>query len=259
MAARIALFAATASACIFVAQSAEGQANKSTLPIATQNQKVPPHPLPQSRRRTIFLRTRRSGSPPHHQKARKPRPQPNLSGRACWQNRAMLKPNVRSLTNISSAKAYRRNPVLAWQWYRRAADSGDVLIQYLVGSSYLYGDEHLGVIMDRAEAAKWYRRAAAQGEKSVGLGQRDLFRLYERKAGGVPKDDVLAYMWYNLAAAKEGGRVSVSPRRPFIGTPRLTRDSGSRSPRRGNWACGIQSLGGGRETSPNNVSQHSEA
>ena len=42
MAARIALFAATASACIFVAQSAEGQANKSTPPIATQNQKVPP-------------------------------------------------------------------------------------------------------------------------------------------------------------------------------------------------------------------------
>ncbi len=42
MATRIVLFAATASACIFVAQSAEGQANKSTPPIATQNQKVPP-------------------------------------------------------------------------------------------------------------------------------------------------------------------------------------------------------------------------
>ena len=42
MAARIALFAATASACMLVAQSAEGQANKSTPPIATQNQKVPP-------------------------------------------------------------------------------------------------------------------------------------------------------------------------------------------------------------------------
>ena len=32
MAARIALFAATASACIFVAQSAEGQANNPTPP-----------------------------------------------------------------------------------------------------------------------------------------------------------------------------------------------------------------------------------
>ena len=56
--------------------------------------------------------------------------------------------------------------------------------------------------MDRAEAAKWYRRAAEQGERSVGLGQRDLGRLYE-KGWGVPKDDVLAYMWYNLAAAQE--------------------------------------------------------
>jgi TPR repeat protein len=102
-----------------------------------------------------------------------------------------------------------KNPVLAWQWYRRAADSGDVLIQYIVGSSYLYGDENLGVIMDRAEAAKWYRRAAEQGEKSVGLGQRELGRLYE-KGWGVPKDDVLAYMWYNLAAAKEGGAFSTA-------------------------------------------------
>jgi TPR repeat protein len=40
--------------------------------------------------------------------------------------------------------------------------------------------------MDRAEAAKWYRRAAEQGERSVGLGQRDLGRLYE-KGWGVPK------------------------------------------------------------------------
>ena len=100
-----------------------------------------------------------------------------------------------------------KNPVLALQWYRRAADGGDVLIQYNLGSTYLYGDEHLGVIMDRAEAAKWYRRAAEQGEKSVGLGQRELGRLYE-KGWGVPKDDVLAYMWYNLAAAKERGSFS---------------------------------------------------
>ena len=120
----------------------------------------------------------------------------------------MLKPNVRSLTNISSAKAYRRIQFWLGSGIAAPPTAATFLCNTLSGRP-ISGDEHLGVIMDRAEAAKWYRRAAEQGEKSVGLGQRDLGRLYE-KGWGVPKDDVLAYMWYNLAAAKEGDSFSTA-------------------------------------------------
>ena len=137
MAARIALFAATASACIFVAQSAEGQANKSTPPIATQNQKVPPiasTPAAPQQLDDIW--------------ANAPEWKPSESEKA---EAAAEFERTRVLAEQGDVKAqgqlaYKynfgvgvpKNPVLAWQWYRRAADSGDVLMQYIVGSAYLW-------------------------------------------------------------------------------------------------------------------------
>jgi uncharacterized protein len=197
MAARIALFAATASACIFVAQSAEGQANKSTAPIATPNQKVPP-----------IAST--PAAPQYEDEDWTPSESEKAEAAAKFERTRVLAEQGDVKARRQLAYKYNfgvgvpKNPVLAWQWYRRIADSGDVLIQHIVGETYLYGDEDAGVIIDRAEAAKWYRRAAEQGD---GLGQHDLGRLYE-EGWGVPKDDVLAYMWYNLAAAKEGGSFS---------------------------------------------------
>jgi len=205
MAARIALFAATASACIFVAQSAEGQANKnkSTPPIETQNQKAPPVASTPKQLDDLW--------------ANAPEWEPSESDKAEaaaefeWTRVLAEQGDVQAQGRLAYKYNYGegvpKNPVLALQWYLRAADGGDVIWQYVVGSMYESGDESLGVIMDRAEAAKWYLRAANQDKK--GLGQFDLGRLYE-KGWGVPKDSVLAYMWYNLAAAKEGGRFSMS-------------------------------------------------
>lgn len=51
---------------------------------------------------------------------------------------------------------------------------------------------------DRAEAARWYRKAAVLG---FPLAQYRLGRHYE-SGRGLPKDHVLAYFWYNLAAAR---------------------------------------------------------
>ena len=51
---------------------------------------------------------------------------------------------------------------------------------------------------DRAEAARWYRKAAVLG---FPLAQYRLGRHYE-SGRGLPKDYVLAYFWYNLAAAR---------------------------------------------------------
>jgi hypothetical protein len=142
MAARIVLFAATASACIFVAHSAEGQANKSTPPIATQNQKVPPStPAAPQQLDDIW--------------ANAPEWKPSESEKA---EAAAEFERTRVLAEQGDVKAQRqlaykynfsvgvpKNPVLALQWYRRVADSGDVFIQNIVGSTYLYGDENAGV------------------------------------------------------------------------------------------------------------------
>ena len=50
---------------------------------------------------------------------------------------------------------------------------------------------------------KWFRKAAEQGHA---LGQLNLGKMYVN-GRGVPKDNVLAYMWANIAGAngQDGG------------------------------------------------------
>jgi hypothetical protein len=83
----------------------------------------------------------------------------------------------------------------AVRWCRRAAVQGDADAQNQLGDMYFYGT---GVPEDEAEAAKWYRRAAEQGDASaqfhLGLKYLD--------GEGVPQDYARAYGWLNLAAAR---------------------------------------------------------
>ena len=51
----------------------------------------------------------------------------------------------------------------------------------------------------RREAAKWFRRAAEQG---LANSQNKLGLMYEQ-GEGVPRDYVLAYVWFSLAAAQD--------------------------------------------------------
>ena len=55
-----------------------------------------------------------------------------------------------------------------------------------------------GVPQDYAEAAKWSRKAAEQGNA---MAQSNLGLMYEN-GHGVPQDDVQAYMWFDLATSK---------------------------------------------------------
>ena len=48
----------------------------------------------------------------------------------------------------------------ALKWYRKAAEQGDASAQYNLGNGYRRGK---GVTQDYAEAANWYRKAAEQG------------------------------------------------------------------------------------------------
>ena len=47
------------------------------------------------------------------------------------------------------------------QWYRKAAEQGDVDAQYNLGNMYAKGR---GVRQDNAQAVQWFRKAAEQGD-----------------------------------------------------------------------------------------------
>ena len=83
----------------------------------------------------------------------------------------------------------------ALEWYLKAAEQGDVDAQLSLGRMY-QGDGEGELYEDSEEAVKWYRKAAEQSVEA----QIELGSMY-REGEGVPKDDVLAYTFYNLASA----------------------------------------------------------
>jgi TPR repeat protein len=88
-----------------------------------------------------------------------------------------------------------RNYAEAARWFRRAAEEGDVVAQYTIGNMYYAGQ---GVAQDHAEAAIWYQRAAEQGAVDA---QFSIGNMYDEGLG-VEQDDVQAYQWYHLAASR---------------------------------------------------------
>ena len=84
----------------------------------------------------------------------------------------------------------------AFQWHRKAALQGKADAQYVVGAMYYTGN---AVIQDHKQAVSWFRKAAQQGHcealQTMGL-------MYRYHIGGVPQDNVIAYMLWNLAAAR---------------------------------------------------------
>jgi uncharacterized protein len=81
----------------------------------------------------------------------------------------------------------------AAKWFRRAADQGDVAAPLYLGIMFAGGQ---GVPQDHAEAAKWFRRAADQGDAAAPLYLGIMF------AGGqgVPQDHAEAAKWFRRAA-----------------------------------------------------------
>jgi hypothetical protein len=75
------------------------------------------------------------------------------------------------------------------------ADAGDTAEETALGGIYYGGSS---VPQDYAEAAKWFRKAAEQGNPR---GQFALALCYV-KGQGIPEDYVEAYKWFNLAAAQ---------------------------------------------------------
>jgi TPR repeat protein len=84
----------------------------------------------------------------------------------------------------------------AMKWYRKAAEQGDAAAQNSLGRMYAEGK---GAAQDHAAAMKWYQKAAEQGNAAA---QSSLGGMYGT-GKGAPQDYVQAHKWYNLAAANE--------------------------------------------------------
>jgi TPR repeat protein len=81
----------------------------------------------------------------------------------------------------------------AVRWFRRAADQGDAKGEYGLGFMYDYGQ---GVPRDYAQALDWYGNAAAQSDAKA---QEALGSMYYY-GRGVQKDSAEALVWYRKAA-----------------------------------------------------------
>ena len=83
----------------------------------------------------------------------------------------------------------------AARWYRKAAEQGNVFAQTNLGCMYKTGR---GVVQDYGAAVRWTRLAAEQGHA---VAQYSLAVMYA-EGSGVPQDDVQAHMWFNLAVSR---------------------------------------------------------
>jgi hypothetical protein len=103
--------------------------------------------------------------------------------------------NAVELHNVTQAgEAYK----LAAEWYRKAADKGDVGGELHLAA--LYRDGGKGFARDMAQAAAWYRKAAEQGD----AGAQGMLGVLYSIGQGVAQDYIEAYYWLDLAAAVKG-------------------------------------------------------
>ena len=118
----------------------------------------------------------------------------------------------------------------AVRWYRLAAEQGDADAQFNLGLMYDNGrgvlkeaeavscraqstlglmyDNGRGVLKDEAEAVRWFRLAAEQGDATAqySLGFMYAGLMYAAGEGVLKKDSVLAHMWSNIAGANGNAR-----------------------------------------------------
>jgi len=90
-------------------------------------------------------------------------------------------------------KGVPQNYAEAVKWWRVAAEEGNAQAQNDLGTAYQNGT---GLVKDVAEAVKWYRKAAEQNNANA---QYNLGNAYYQSLG-IPKDDNEAMKWFRKAA-----------------------------------------------------------
>jgi chemotaxis protein histidine kinase CheA len=125
---------------------------------------------------------------------------------------AVAKAQAREAVKNGDAAVNRADYAEAARWYRKAADQGDPGAQMRLGNLYYTG--YPGAARDYAEAMRWYRKAADQGDASAEYGVGDLYET----GRGVAKDNAEAIRWYQVAAKHGSGAAMSALER--LGLPR---------------------------------------
>lgn len=114
---------------------------------------------------------------------------PRVSLLHAFERRRLGFADDKDLTGLDARQDY----VEAAKWWRKAAEQGDVNAQYFLAHMYMSGR---GVPQDFGEAAQRFRPLAEQG---ISNAQYFLGIMY-LDGRGVLQDDVMAHMWFNIAA-----------------------------------------------------------
>lgn len=99
-------------------------------------------------------------------------------------------------TCYADGKGVPRDPQQAAEWYRKAAEQGNLSGELHLAALYRDGAGKT-FPRDMTQAAAWYRKAAEQGDPGA---QGTLGMLYTL-GQGVAQSDVEAYFWLDLAAS----------------------------------------------------------
>jgi uncharacterized protein len=109
--------------------------------------------------------------------------------------RARLRPRPILGTVYLYGRGVTQDDTEAVAWFRKAADQGDAVAQFLLGNQYASGK---GVPQDYREAMIWFQRAAEQGHSVAKL----YLGVMYAEGRGAPQDYVRAHMWFSLSAAQ---------------------------------------------------------
>jgi len=113
----------------------------------------------------------------------------------------------------AAGKGVAQDTVQAAAWYRKAAEKGDISAQIHLAALYRDGGKRFP--RDMAQAATWYRKAAEQED----AGAQGILGVLYSIGQGVPRDDVEAYYWLDLAASVPGpNQEKYAANRQMIGT-----------------------------------------
>jgi clan AA aspartic protease (TIGR02281 family) len=110
--------------------------------------------------------------------------------------------SVGELVQHGRQAASAQNYVEAMRWYRIAADQGNALAQYNIGSLYANG---LGVPRDYSQAMRWYRMAADRGLVEA---QCDITPLYA-KLRHTQRNYAEAVLWFSICLCTRAGGTAV--------------------------------------------------
>ena len=90
---------------------------------------------------------------------------------------------------------------MAARWYCQAAESGEPQAQYNLGEMYLQGE---GVAQDDAAAFAWFKKAAVPGHREARIMVGSMYAA----GRGTAKDLVAAYAWLSAAAQQADARAN---------------------------------------------------